>query len=72
MAQPQPPVERRVYLRGIALPLSVAEALIADARRAGDGIADALERALRDGRFAPRTGSDPDGSITSHIEVDSR
>ncbi|HLX34542.1 MAG TPA: hypothetical protein VKR30_04795 [Candidatus Limnocylindrales bacterium] len=48
--------ERRVYLRGVALPLSVAEALIADARLSGDGIAEALERALRDGRFAGRPG----------------
>jgi hypothetical protein len=39
--------ERRIYLRGVGLPLSLAEALIKDARTHGDGVSDALERALR-------------------------
>ena len=60
MVQVDRPAERRVYLRGVALPLPIAEALIADAILHGGGVGDALVRALRDGRFtsparAPRT-----------------
>ena len=38
--------ERKVFLRGVSLPLPLAEMLIADARRAGDGLGDAIERAI--------------------------
>jgi len=58
-----PERERRIFLRGIGLPLSIAEAVIRDARQQGDEVADALERALRDGRFArSRFGRAPGGS----------
>lgn len=38
--------EPRIYLRGVSLPLSLAEQLIVDARLHDDGMAEALERAL--------------------------
>jgi len=44
----QRPKDRRVYLQGLSLSLPLAAALIADARRHGDGLGDALERALGD------------------------
>ena len=46
MNSPTRTPERKVFLRGVSLPLTLAEALIADARRAGDGLGDAIERAI--------------------------